>query len=52
MCQLSGSNRLGSSIPVVSMTIHSAMAAADQIPAAKKNARKPWVRKVGEWRPR
>jgi hypothetical protein len=32
------------------MTIHSAMAVADQIPAAKKKGRKPWARKVGEWR--
>lgn len=50
ICQLSGSNRLGTAVPVTSMTIHSASAAADHTPAAKKNGRKPWVRKAGAGR--
>jgi hypothetical protein len=47
MCQASGSNRLGISIPAVSMMIHSASAAADQSPAAIKKGLKPRDRKVG-----
>jgi hypothetical protein len=41
---------LGNVIPVTSMTIHSASAAVDQRPAARKNGRKPWLRKAGTGR--
>ena len=47
ICQLSGSKRLGSVLPVTSMPIQIAMAAIDQIPAARKNGLNPWVKIAG-----
>ena len=52
ICQLSGSNRLGNAVPVTNMTIQSASAVADQMPAARKNGRKPCVRIVSAERRR
>ena len=51
MCQVKGSNRLGSTPPLARMVIHSASAAADQTAAARKNGRNPRVRKAGTERP-
>src|SRR5207237_5445774 len=46
MCQASGSKWLGTLLPVTNMTIQSNRANADHTPAARKNGRKPWVRKI------
>ncbi len=46
-CQLSGLNLLGKKALLTKTTIHSANAAAAQMPAARKNGRKPWLRKTG-----
>jgi len=46
MCQASGSKRLGRLPPDAKTTIHTSSAAADHIPPARKNGRKPWARKT------
>ena len=46
MCHASGSKRLGRLPPDAKTTIHTSSAAADHTPPARKNGRKPWVRKT------